>query len=129
MYELTYRTSFSAGHHLRGYRGKCEQPHGHNWDVAITLEQTHLDRLGMVIDFRDLKKEVNRVLDNFDHKYLNKLKMFKGKNRSNPTTENIARLIYQILQKQLNKNQIKVKHVSVWESSSCGVTYSENSYY
>ncbi len=128
MYELIYRTSFSAGHHLREYRGKCEQPHGHNWDVIVTLEQTQLDRLGMVIDFHDVKKDVGKVLDNFDHKYLNDLKMFKGKTRLNPTTENIARLIYQILQKRLSRKAIKIKQVSVWESSNCGITYSGNSY-
>ena len=76
MFNLKVEGSFSAAHNLRGYKGKCEDLHGHNWRVEITVKSEQLDNLGMVLDFKYLKKKLNAVLDQMDHKYLNKLVFF-----------------------------------------------------
>ena len=88
MYSLKVESSFSSAHNLRAYKGKCEELHGHNWKVEAAAESRDLDKIGMVMDFKLIKDELNRILDRFDHKYLNKLKPF---DKINPTSENIAR--------------------------------------
>jgi len=55
MFEVSVEESFAAGHALRGYRGKCENPHGHNYKVRITLAGDDLDSIGLLWDFKDLK--------------------------------------------------------------------------
>lgn len=120
MYELSIRTHFSAAHQLRHYRGKCEQLHGHNWDVEITLSGKDVDKTGFVIDFKDAKRIINKVVDSLDHKYLNSLKPFR---KNNPTTENLARLIYEQLLPAFKRRGVKLNRVGVWESSQCGAYY------
>ena len=120
MYELIVKGHFSSAHRVRGYKGKCEHLHGHNWLVEVTLRKGSLDRLGMVMDFKDIKKILNDMLDGYDHKYLNELPDFK---RVNPTTENIARLLAGKLQKQLKPTGVKVVRVNVWESEQSGACY------
>ena len=120
MYELTIDSGFSAAHNLRGYEGNCERLHGHNWKVRATLCAGKLNKLGMVADFRDVKKLLKEILGDFDHRYLNDLKEFR---KTNPTTENIARIIHAKLSRKLPKN-VRVKSVTAWESDACGATYS-----
>ena len=120
MYELIVNGHFSSAHNLRGYRGKCEQLHGHNWAVETTVRKSKLDRLGMVVDFKEIKRVINSILDEYDHRYLNELPDFK---RVNPTTENIARLICHKLAKQLKGLGVKVTRVCVWESDQNGACY------
>ena len=121
MYELIIDSDFSAAHNLREYEGNCERLHGHNWKVRIRISSSKLDKLGMVADFRDVKKHLKAVLGDFDHNYLNDMKEFK---RANPTSENIARVIYSKLSGKLPK-AIRLKSVTAWESDGCGATYSE----
>ncbi|MFA4989020.1 MAG: 6-carboxytetrahydropterin synthase QueD, partial [Candidatus Omnitrophota bacterium] len=90
MYTLKVESSFSSAHNLRGYKGKCEELHGHNWRVEISVRSRDLDGTGMLLDFKYLKKKLNNVLDRMDHQYLNKLDHFK---KVNPTSENIARYV------------------------------------
>jgi len=120
MYELKIDSGFSAAHNLREYEGNCERLHGHNWKVSVTLSAGKLNELGMVADFRDVKKVLKEILGDFDHRYLNEIKEFK---KANPTTENIARIIYTRLSKKLPEN-VRVKSVTAWESDGCGATYS-----
>ncbi|NOZ20776.1 MAG: 6-carboxytetrahydropterin synthase QueD [Planctomycetes bacterium] len=119
MYELTVESEFAAAHSLREYDGKCENLHGHNWKVQVVLAAEGLDRLGMVIDFRDAKRFVGEVLDEFDHHHLNELEEFK---EQNPTTENIARLLYEKLTVRMPQG-VTVDNVTVWESERCGASY------
>lgn len=121
MYKLTIETDFSAAHKLRHYHGECEQLHGHNWVVKVALIKESLDSTGMVIDFHKAKAIINKVIDALDHKYLNALSDFK---KTNPTTENLSRLLYERLFPLFKKKDIKVKSVGVWESSGCGAYYS-----
>ena len=117
MYEIEVFLNFSAAHRLRGYKGKCENIHGHNWKVGVTVSSDKLDKIGIVADFRDVKKQLKDVLEKLDHKNLNSLAYFK---KINPTSENLARFIYEKLKKRL-----PVSSVSVWETDGSKATYSE----
>lgn len=118
MYEVVVRDEFSAAHRLRGYKGKCEKLHGHNWKAEVTVASEKLDKIGMVIDFRRLKDNLRRILKELDHSYLNNLSYFK---RINPTSENIAKHIFDKL--TVNRLQFTVKKVSVWETDSSCASY------
>ncbi len=118
MYSLKVQGTFSSAHNLRGYKGKCEDLHGHNWIVEIVIKSAQLDALGMVLDFKYLKKKLNASLEQMDHKYLNKLNFFK---KVNPTSENIAKYIYG----QLKPSIPWLSCVTVWENSTSSATYEE----
>jgi 6-pyruvoyltetrahydropterin/6-carboxytetrahydropterin synthase len=124
MYELTVSLNFSAAHHLEGYPGECADPHGHNFKVEAVVMGEKLDEVGMVIDLRVIKMELKKVVSEFDHKYLNRLSIFKEKN---PTSENIATHIYQKLSKRLSK--VRLKEIRVFEGESLCVSYSEGDHH
>jgi 6-pyruvoyltetrahydropterin/6-carboxytetrahydropterin synthase len=121
MYELIVETSFSAAHNLRGYNGACENLHGHNWRVEVRVVSGETDSIGMVIDFRKLKDETNKIVDGLDHKYLNEVPPF---DKENATAENISRHIYSGLKGALPPG-IKVARVTVWESEKAAASYYE----
>jgi 6-pyruvoyltetrahydropterin/6-carboxytetrahydropterin synthase len=121
MYEVTVMRSFSAAHSLRGYRGKCEALHGHNWRVEVSAAAAELDELGMVIDFKVLKEALSAVLAQLDHGYLNEIPPF---DRLNPSSENLARHIYEETAKQLSQTRVQLVRVRVWESDNAYSTYS-----
>jgi len=121
MYSLKVQGAFSSAHNLRGYKGKCEDLHGHNWRVEIIIKSCQLDNVGMVLDFKYLKKKLNAVLEEMDHKYLNKLPYFKKVNGVNPTSENIAEYIY----KKLKVKIPLLNSVTVWENHTSSATYEE----
>ena len=121
MFELIVETDFSAAHNLREYQGQCEKLHGHNWKVQVILKSEKLDKLGMVMDFRDVKKVIGEILDRFDHAYLNELADFKV---LNPTTENLSKILYDELGNALPSG-VKVIKVTTWESERCGASYTE----
>jgi 6-pyruvoyltetrahydropterin/6-carboxytetrahydropterin synthase len=116
MFEVRVVGEFSAAHNLRGYLGRCEELHGHNWRVEVVLSGKKLGKIGMLMDFKEIKSRLNRVLDRLDHKYLNALNYFK---KTNPTSENIARYIYDRLKLQV----AGLESVTVWESDSSSATY------
>jgi len=116
MYKVKIEEHFSSAHNLRGYKGKCEELHGHNWKVEVEVAKDSLDNIGMVIDFTCLKKKLNAILEKLDHKYLNKLSYFK---KVNPTSENIAKYIYD----KLKGDRAEVASVTVWESDRSSATY------
>ena len=121
MYRLTVRAEFSAAHNLRRYKGKCEELHGHNWKVEAIVAARKLGRQGLVLDFHEIKKVLKEILDELDHKYLNKLCYFK---KHNPTSEGLAKYIYDKLYPQLSKGNYHLQVVIVWESDSCSAAYS-----
>lgn len=116
MYSIRIEGIFSSAHNLRGYRGKCEELHGHNWRVEVVAVKGKLDKSGMLLDFKDLKARLNAVLEKLDHRHLNNLPYFK---KVNPTSENIARYIYDCLKQTLSE----IKAVTVWENSTSSATY------
>ena len=119
MFEVTVRSDFGSAHNLRGYKGKCEDLHGHNWKVSVSACSETLDGLGMVVDFKELKEILEKVIFDLDHKYLNEIKPF---DEINPTSENIAKYIFDSIVKQ--KNSICLKEVIVWETDSSCAKYS-----
>ena len=120
MFQLQCEADFSAAHRLREYNGECEKLHGHNWRVRVTVESERVDHLGMVIDFRELKRLLGEVLEKMDHAYLNDLESFA---EQNPTTENVAKLIYEKLSVRLSEKGARLAEVTAWESPGCSATY------
>ncbi|HEC69200.1 MAG TPA: 6-carboxytetrahydropterin synthase QueD [Candidatus Omnitrophica bacterium] len=123
MYKLKVTSFFSSAHSLRGYKGKCESLHGHNWKVEIVVQKDTLSREGLVIDFKELKALLKKVLVKLDHKNLNTLSFFK---KHNPSSENIAYFIYKELKSQIAKRGCKLKEVIVSETEdSCASFFEE----
>lgn len=120
MYRLTIKTGFAAAHNLINYQGDCENLHGHNWKVEVTVTARELDLAGLAIDFKVLKKQTNKVLDELDHKYVNQHHFFLD---LSPSSENIARYLYLELSKLLNDGNVKVERVGVWESDNACAEY------
>ncbi len=121
MYELKIITQFSAAHRLANFYGKCEALHGHNWKVEVNLLGERLDEAGLVKDFGELKARTHEVLQDFDHKYLNELPEFR---QENPSSENLARRLFERLSAAINNDRVRVQRVSVWESdTSCASFY------
>jgi 6-pyruvoyltetrahydropterin/6-carboxytetrahydropterin synthase len=122
MYRLTIKTGFAAAHNLINYQGDCENLHGHNWEVEVTVTARELDQAGLAIDFKVLKRETNALLDELDHKYVNQHHFFQD---ISPSSENISRYLFHELSKRLNDNNIKVERIGVWESDNACAEYYE----
>ncbi|MBE9528463.1 MAG: 6-carboxytetrahydropterin synthase QueD [Proteobacteria bacterium] len=122
MFEITVESTFSSAHQLREYKGSCENLHGHNWRVMVSVGSEGLDSLGMVVDFRVLKREVEAVIERLDHKFINEVPPFDS---INPTAENISKYIYEEISKSLASEGVKILKVKVWESEKAAATYYE----
>jgi 6-pyruvoyltetrahydropterin/6-carboxytetrahydropterin synthase len=122
MYQLKISSSFASAHNLMNYQGDCENLHGHNWKVDVSVTAKNLDKAGLGIDFKTLKAETKSLLKTLDHKHLNELAPFKD---VSPSSENIARYIYQELSRTLNNDNIKVESITVWESDFACAKYYE----
>ena len=120
MFTAKVMEGFSAAHRLRGYQGDCERLHGHNYRVEVAVESPQLDSAGIIMDFRDLKQILKKVLADLDHQYLNDLDPFT---QINPSAENIAKHIDHAVSGAM-KTPVSLKEVTVWENDSCCVTYS-----
>lgn len=122
MFELSVEDHFAAAHQLRNYNGKCERLHGHNWKVQVTVTAERLNEIGLAIDFADIKKVTREALDNLEHNFLNEIFPFT---EINPSSENIARWLYETIKKKINSNSVVVSSVTVWESDTASATYYE----
>ena len=122
MFELTVKSSFAAAHRLREYDGKCENLHGHNWLVEVTVAAESLNHVGLAVDFKDLKAAAESVLQRLDHKCLNDVEPF---DELNPSSENIARWIFKALKEHLRDFPVSLRRVSVWENRDCCATFWE----
>lgn len=123
MYHLSILTSFAAAHNLLHYQGDCENLHGHNWKVEVTVSTEMLDKSGLGIDFKILKKHTREVMNYLDHKYLNDLDAFKG---ISPSSEQIARFIFERVEESLNDYEVTVDKVTVWESDNAYASYTRS---
>jgi len=123
MYRLTIQTYFAAAHRLINYQGDCENLHGHNWKVEVTVAARSLDSSGLGIDFKILKARAKEVLGRLDHGYLNDLEPFR---ETSPSSENIARYLFEQLQAVLDDGNVKLDKVNVWESENACASYSED---
>ena len=120
-YSLTVKGHFDAAHALIGYPGQCKDLHGHTWDIEVTIKGAELDEVGIVYDFKDLKDDLGRILENYDHVYLNEVTPF---DTMNATAENLARVIYEQMEEQLPEG-IELTEVAVWESPQARLSYSK----
>jgi 6-pyruvoyltetrahydropterin/6-carboxytetrahydropterin synthase len=122
MFEIYVEGSFSAGHALRGYKGKCENVHGHNYKVRLTLEGPALDETGLLSDFAGLKKSMRETMALLDHKFLNDQAPF---DQCNPSAENLAKYFYDETVRRFpeNSNGPRLKNVTIWETDTTAATY------
>ncbi|MDQ7786225.1 MAG: 6-carboxytetrahydropterin synthase QueD [Thermodesulfovibrionales bacterium] len=123
MYELMIETHFSSAHQLRGYKGDCERIHGHNWKVQAYVLAETLNELDIAIDFHELKRLTGEIVAQLDHGFLNEIFPFTEKN---PSSENIAKWIYDSLRKRISDENIHLSAVTVWESDTASATYFED---
>ena len=121
MFEVSVEHTFAAGHALRNYRGKCENVHGHNYRVQVTLRGEKLDATGMLADFVELKRILRAISEPLDHVFINDLPPFT---ELNPTAENMAWYFCEKLREQLGPhNPVEVAEVKVWETDIQSATY------
>ena len=120
MYQSAITATFSAAHYLRNYRGKCENLHGHNWKVEVVVGTEVLDDAGMGLDFTVLKSRTAEVLAGLDHKTLNEVTPFS---EENPSSENIARHIFNALEGMVDDGRVRLRSVKVWESDTSWAEY------
>ena len=125
MYEVTVEDTFSAGHYLRNYKGKCEKPHGHNYRVRVTLSGEKLDQAGLLLDFKELKDVLRPVMNYLDHEMMNELEPFTT---VNPSAENLAKYFYDETNRHLadvTAGRVRVKDCTIWETDTTTATYYE----
>lgn len=122
MYMLTIRSGFSAAHNLLNYQGDCEKLHGHNWKVEVSVLATELDTAGIGLDFKTLKRQAASVIQELDHSYLNNITAFSG---LSPSSEHIARYLYQRIGESIKSEAAKIDSVTVWESDNASARYYE----
>jgi len=120
MFKLKVTTHFAAAHQLKMVSDKCENMHGHNWKIEVTISGHQLNDAGVLIDFGDLKRHVSGIMDTLDHKFLNELDVFSD---GNPSSENIALYIAESLNRRISDNGIQVDRVTAWESEDACATY------
>ena len=122
MFEVSVERTFAAGHALRNYHGKCENVHGHNYRVQITVQGEQLDTTGLLVDFLELKRLMDEVIEYLDHRFINDLAPFDV---LNPSAENIAKYFYDELSKQMRQtlNGACIASISVWETDATAATY------
>jgi 6-pyruvoyltetrahydropterin/6-carboxytetrahydropterin synthase len=122
MFQVSVEETFSAGHALRGYRGKCENPHGHNYRVRVTLEGAQLDSIGLLCDFTRLKQVMREIIGALDHQFMNDLEAFRT---VNPSAENMAKYFYDEVTRQLKELPAgaRVTDIVVWETDTTSAQY------
>jgi 6-pyruvoyltetrahydropterin/6-carboxytetrahydropterin synthase len=120
MFELTVKNRFAAAHQLKMVSEKCENLHGHNWEVEVCLAGESLDSAGVLMDFGEIKRMVAEIMAELDHKFLNELECLPDEN---PSSENIAIYIAGQMAKKIKSPRVSVRRVTVWESPESGAAY------
>ncbi len=118
MFEVRVETHFSSAHHLLNYQGKCENMHGHNWKVEVVAKGNNLDKSNILIDFKILKKDLNKIMEYLDHKDLNELEEFQGES---PSSEYISKFIFY----KMKQKHPAVCRVNVFETPTSKASYYE----
>jgi 6-pyruvoyltetrahydropterin/6-carboxytetrahydropterin synthase len=122
MFQVSVEETFSAGHALRGYKGKCENPHGRNYRVRIEVEGPQLDSIGLLVDFLHLKAALRDVISKLDHQFLNDLEPFRT---VNPSAENMAKYFHDESLRMLKQLPAgaRITEVIVWETDTSQARY------
>lgn len=119
-FEVMIERNFSSAHQLRGYRGKCENLHGHNYKVEIYARGRELNEIGLLVDFVDLKAAADEVVQYLDHRNINELPPFDD---VNPSAENLARYFLEHTAKRLNDERVQIYKVRCFETPNSVATY------
>src|SRR5205814_1131371 len=121
MFEVSVEQTFAAGHALRNYHGKCENVHGHNYRVRITVKGEKLNSIGLLVDFIELKRVMGQVIDYLDHRFINDLPPFDV---VNPSAENLAKYFHEQVSGGLqNDVPVTISEVTVWETETSAAVY------
>jgi 6-pyruvoyltetrahydropterin/6-carboxytetrahydropterin synthase len=124
MFEVSVEYTFAAGHALRHYRGKCENVHGHNYRIQLTVEGERLNSIGLLIDFVAVKKDLRAVADRLDHQFINDLEPFTV---LNPSAENMAKYFFDELSPKIQgepeQGNVRLSLVTVWETDTSIARY------
>jgi 6-pyruvoyltetrahydropterin/6-carboxytetrahydropterin synthase len=122
MFEISVDQTFAAAHALRNYRGKCENVHGHNFRVQVTIEGDRLDDTGLLADFIDVKNLMRAVIERLDHQFLNEIAPFDV---TNPSAENIAEYFHREMTPGLAGTPVpvRIREVKVWETDIQSATF------
>ena len=120
MFEISVEHTFAAGHALREYKGKCENVHGHNYKVRVTIAGDKLNTAGLLMDFVDLRAEIKKFVERLDHRFLNDIPPF---DQLNPSAENLAKYICDKIEPEAKNQGLRVHGVTVWETDTTSATY------
>jgi len=121
MFEIAVEETFSAGHSLRNYHGKCEKVHGHNYKIQVVLEGDTLNEAGLLMDFSDLRGRLRALIERLDHQFLNDLPPFDA---INPSAENMAKYFFDELNAALPLERgVRLCYVRIWETETSSATY------
>jgi 6-pyruvoyltetrahydropterin/6-carboxytetrahydropterin synthase len=141
MYILKTEHSFDSAHFLANYKGKCGNIHGHRWTVEIEIKaETLIDggQLdGMVVDFGDLKTDLKKLVDSFDHALIIQENTMREATLNcikedgfnvimvafRPTAENFAQFFYN----EMKKLGYQVRRAVVYETPTNSAIYEEGS--
>jgi 6-pyruvoyltetrahydropterin/6-carboxytetrahydropterin synthase len=120
MFEISVDYTFAAGHALRGYKGKCENVHGHNYKVRVTIAGEEVNQIGLLMDFVDLRAAIKTMVEAWDHRFLNDLPPF---DKLNPSAENMAKVFFEGIESEVRKHNAFVSSVTVWETDTTSATF------
>ena len=120
MFEISVEHSFAAGHALRGYKGKCENVHGHNYKVQVMVTGPELNSIGLLMDFVELRGAIKALVERLDHRFLNDLSPF---DQLNPSAENLAKYFADTLSSQVEQQGLRLSRVTIWETDTTSATY------
>jgi len=120
-FEIMIERNFSSAHQLRGYKGKCENLHGHNYKVEIFARGRELDNIGLLVDFGDLKRAADEIVNYLDHRNINQLPPFDEE--LNPSAENLARYFLERVGDSVGDERVEVYKVRVYETPTSVATY------
>ncbi len=120
MFEISVDYSFAAGHALRGYKGKCENVHGHNYKVRVNVGADKLNSIGLVMDFVDLRAAIKALAERLDHRFMNDIPPF---DQLNPSAENLAKYFSEGLDAQVREHGACVRSVTIWETDTTSATF------
>jgi 6-pyruvoyltetrahydropterin/6-carboxytetrahydropterin synthase len=121
MFEVMIERNFSSAHQLRGYKGKCENLHGHNYKIEIFARGRELDHIGLLVDFGELKTAADEIVQYLDHRNINELPPFDAE--LNPSAENLARYILERVAARVSDERVQVYKVRCYETPTSVATY------
>ena len=133
-YTIAVGVDFCAGHRLFKHEGKCKHVHGHNYRATITARAQELDRMGMVIDFSEIKNSLREFIDrNWDHAMILMMEdpicsvwtvgALQGHKlytmNMNPTAENMAQHLLNMIQDEFRDKPIDIIGCKIQETPDC----------